>query len=101
MALSGRRQNSSRDEIESVLILGHPGLIRPGHPNPTITTTIRCQITVPLRGETEVSPEGAKCARQVLTPVERVLIYMRIDAEIKDDTRRANSLRLFDLRLSP
>jgi hypothetical protein len=26
---------------------------------------------------------------------------MRIDAEIKDDTRRANSLRVFDLRLSP
>src|SRR5688500_15577666 len=30
-----------------------------------------------------------------------VLIYMRIDAEIKDDARRANSLRTFNLRLAP
>ena len=29
------------------------------------------------------------------------LIYMRIDAEIKDDTRRANSLRTFNLGLAP
>jgi hypothetical protein len=34
-----------------------------------------------------------KSARQASTPVERY----RIDVEIKDDTRRANSLRAFGL----
>jgi hypothetical protein len=44
--------------------------------------------------------EGAKCVRQASTPVERGLLLMieEIDVEIKDDTRRANSLRVFDLQ---
>jgi hypothetical protein len=38
-----------------------------------------------------------KSARQASTPVERYRIDKRIDVEIKDDARRANSLRAFDL----
>jgi hypothetical protein len=43
---------------------------------------------------------GRKCVRQASTPVERkvLLIIEEIDVEIKDDTRRANSLRVFDLQ---
>ena len=52
--------------------------------------------------EPEFVLEGAKYARQASTPVERCASqYMRIDAEIKDDARRANSLRTFNLRLAP
>ena len=38
-----RAHASERDEIESVLILDTPDLIRSGASNPTITTNIRCQ----------------------------------------------------------
>ena len=84
-----------------MLILDAPGLIRPEASNPTITTTIRCQKTMARRVPNDQVPEGTKCVRQASTPVERILIYMRIDAEIKDDTRRANSLRTFNLGLAP
>jgi hypothetical protein len=54
------------------------------------------------RADTDVTLEGAKCVRQVSTPVElHSKQYRETDVEIKDDTRRANSLRLFDLQRSP
>ena len=88
-----------RDEIESVLILGSRGLIRPQDSNPTITTTFDCQTAVPLHDFAGARSGGRKSVRQASTPVERVLLMIEeIDVEIKDDTRRANSLRVFDLR---
>ena len=60
LVLPLRRTEAAHDEIESVLILGLRGLIRPQNPNPTITTSFRCQTTVPLRARTGVRSRGRK-----------------------------------------
>src|SRR5687767_6913462 len=90
-----RLNESERDEIESVLILDARDLIRSHASNPTITTNIRCQ-TACSNVPDCLGYEGAKFARQASTPVER----KRIGVEIKDDARRANYVRTFDLRLA-
>jgi hypothetical protein len=78
-----------------VLILDARDLIRSRTSNPTITTNIRCQTTCSNIGLDFLSDEGAKFAREASTPVERE--KKQIGVEIKDVTRRANYVRVFDL----
>jgi hypothetical protein len=96
---SHRRMNhdAKRDEIESVLILNDAlwkpwaGLHEHRIPRSLLPSVVkqRCSNERSFEARTRVH----KSARQASTPVER----REIDVEIKDDTRRANSLRAFDL----
>ena len=77
-----------RDEIESVLILDSRDLIRSRKSNPTITTSFRCQTTLPLRDETGVRSRGRKSVRQASTPVEREVLL-----NIEESTLRSRMIR--------